>query len=88
MWLILFGYHQEAMFVSMNQIARPNRTTKHFDFHSPADGPPKRVTNAKSPGNGFKTRIGHFVNITNGSVSNGAYAAQSAVDVGIYLTPN
>jgi hypothetical protein len=46
-----------------------------------------RVAYAKTAGEGFETGVGHFIDIADRAVDDGAHAAEGAVHVAVHLTP-
>ena len=62
-------------------------TTEHFDLAAPAHGTTEGVADAELAGEGFEAGVVHLVDIANGTVDDGADAAQATVDVAVHLAP-
>ena len=45
------------------------------------------VADTETSGQRLESRIGHFIHVTNRTISDGANTAESAVDVAVHLTP-
>ena len=72
----------------MDQLSGLDASPKDFHLAIPAHGAPVGVADTKAGGKGFEPRIGHFIQIPDAAVGDGAYTAQRAMGIAVYLAPS
>jgi len=83
----VFGDGEEAVFVGVDELPGGDFGAEDFDFAAPVDWAGVGVADTESAGQCLESGVVHFVNIADGSVSDGADAAEGFVDVAIHFSP-
>ena len=82
-----FGDGEEAVLVGVDELAWLDFSTEGFDFAIPFHGAGVGVADAEAGGEGLKAGVGHFVDVADAAVGDGAHAAEEAVGVAVHLAP-
>ena len=79
--------HDESMLVCMNEITWVYLAPKDLYFAIPTHRMHMRMTDAETTSQSFESGVGHFIDIADRAIDDGAHAAEGAVHVAVHLAP-